>query len=55
MGQLYEYRGITPTIAPSAVLFDSAEITGDVVIGERTIIGAGVKIIYTILRHSTAR
>jgi carbonic anhydrase/acetyltransferase-like protein (isoleucine patch superfamily) len=45
MGQLYEYRGITPTIAPSAVLFDSAEITGDVVIGERTIIGAGVKII----------
>ena len=34
-----------PTIAPTAVLFDSAEITGDVVIGERTIIGAGVKII----------
>jgi carbonic anhydrase/acetyltransferase-like protein (isoleucine patch superfamily) len=27
------------------VLFDSAEVTGDVVIGERTIIGAGVKII----------
>jgi carbonic anhydrase/acetyltransferase-like protein (isoleucine patch superfamily) len=43
--QLYNYHGITPTVAPSAVLFDSAEVTGDVVIGERTIIGAGVKII----------
>ena len=45
MGQLYEYRGILPTIADSAVLFPTAEITGDVVVGERTIIGAGVKII----------
>jgi carbonic anhydrase/acetyltransferase-like protein (isoleucine patch superfamily) len=45
MGQLYAYRGIVPTIAASAVLFPSAEITGDVVIGDRTIIGAGVKII----------
>jgi carbonic anhydrase/acetyltransferase-like protein (isoleucine patch superfamily) len=45
MGQLYTYRGIVPTIADSAVVFPSAEITGDVVIGERTIIGAGVKII----------
>jgi carbonic anhydrase/acetyltransferase-like protein (isoleucine patch superfamily) len=45
MGQLYAYRGILPTIAPSAVLFPTAEITGDVVVGERTIIGAGVKII----------
>ena len=45
MAQLYNYRGITPTIARSAVLFDSAEVTGDVVIGERTIIGSGVKII----------
>jgi carbonic anhydrase/acetyltransferase-like protein (isoleucine patch superfamily) len=45
MGQLYGYRGIVPTIADSAVVFDSAEITGDVVVGERTIIGAGVKII----------
>jgi carbonic anhydrase/acetyltransferase-like protein (isoleucine patch superfamily) len=43
--QLYDYQGITPTVAASAVLFDSAEVTGDVVIGERTIIGAGVKII----------
>jgi len=45
MAKLYDYGGILPTIAPTAVLFDSAEITGDVVIGERTIIGAGVKII----------
>jgi len=45
MGQLYSYRGILPVVASSAVLFPSAEITGDVVIGERTIIGAGVKII----------
>ena len=45
MGQIYDYRGITPTIAKSAVVFPTAEITGDVVIGERTVIGAGVKII----------
>jgi carbonic anhydrase/acetyltransferase-like protein (isoleucine patch superfamily) len=45
MGQIYDYRGTTPTVAASAVLFPTAEVTGDVVIGERTIIGAGVKII----------
>jgi carbonic anhydrase/acetyltransferase-like protein (isoleucine patch superfamily) len=45
MGQLYDYRGVTPSIAASAVLFPTAEITGDVVIGEGSIIGAGVKII----------
>jgi carbonic anhydrase/acetyltransferase-like protein (isoleucine patch superfamily) len=45
MGQLYAYRGTLPTIAASATLFPTAEITGDVVVGERTIIGAGVKII----------
>jgi carbonic anhydrase/acetyltransferase-like protein (isoleucine patch superfamily) len=45
MGQLYAYRDKTPQIADSAVLFDSAEITGDVEVGEGTIIGAGVKII----------
>jgi carbonic anhydrase/acetyltransferase-like protein (isoleucine patch superfamily) len=45
MGQLYDYRGIVPTIASTAVLFPSAELTGDVVVGESTIIGAGVKII----------
>ena len=45
MGELYAYRGILPTIAPTATLFATAEITGDVVVGDRTIIGAGVKII----------
>jgi carbonic anhydrase/acetyltransferase-like protein (isoleucine patch superfamily) len=45
MDQLYAYRGIVPTITASAILFPTAEITGDVVVGERTIIGAGVKII----------
>lgn len=45
MGQLYAYRGIVPTVAASATLFPTAELTGDVVVGERTIIGAGVKII----------
>jgi carbonic anhydrase/acetyltransferase-like protein (isoleucine patch superfamily) len=45
MGQLYAYRDILPTIAATAALFPTAEITGDVVVGERTIIGAGVKII----------
>jgi carbonic anhydrase/acetyltransferase-like protein (isoleucine patch superfamily) len=45
MGQLYAYRDTTPTVASSAIVFDSAEITGDVVIGEESIIGAGVRII----------
>jgi len=45
MTQLYVYRGIVPTVAASATLFPTAELTGDVVVGERTIIGAGVKII----------
>ena len=45
MGQLYAYRGTWPTIAESATLFPTAEITGDVVVGDRSIIGAGVKII----------
>ena len=45
MGKLYAYRDIVPTIAPTAVLFDSAEITGDVHIGDGAVIAAGVKII----------
>jgi carbonic anhydrase/acetyltransferase-like protein (isoleucine patch superfamily) len=45
MAQLYRYKDKSPEIAPDAVLFDSAEITGDVVIGARTIIGAGVRIV----------
>jgi carbonic anhydrase/acetyltransferase-like protein (isoleucine patch superfamily) len=45
MGTLYAYRGKTPSIGAGTVLFDSAEITGDVVIGADSLIGAGVKII----------
>ena len=45
MGRLYAYRDKTPQVADTAVLFDSAEITGDVVVGEGSIIGAGVRII----------
>jgi carbonic anhydrase/acetyltransferase-like protein (isoleucine patch superfamily) len=45
MGHLYAFRDTLPTIASSAFLFPTAEITGDVVVGARTIIGAGVKII----------
>jgi carbonic anhydrase/acetyltransferase-like protein (isoleucine patch superfamily) len=45
MGKLYAYRDIVPTVDPTAVLFDSAEVTGDVHIGGGAVIGAGVKII----------
>ena len=45
MGTTYEYRGTWPEVHDTAVLFDSAELTGDVRVGARTIIGAGVKII----------
>ena len=37
MGTLYAYRDKTPSIGAGAVLFDSAEITGDVIIGEDTL------------------
>ncbi|HJW08402.1 MAG TPA: DapH/DapD/GlmU-related protein [Holophagaceae bacterium] len=45
MGRLYAYRGRTPQVDGSAVLFESAELTGDVTVGPGSIIGAGVKII----------
>ena len=45
MGQLYAYRDRQPTIGDGTVLFDTAEITGDVHIGTDCVIGAGVKII----------
>jgi carbonic anhydrase/acetyltransferase-like protein (isoleucine patch superfamily) len=45
MGTLYAYRDKEPVLGSGTVLFDSAEITGDVVVGEDTLIGAGVKII----------
>ena len=42
MGQLYAYRDKTRRIADTAVRFDSAEITGDVVVGDGSSVGAGV-------------
>lgn len=45
MGKLYSFQGKTPQIGKNCYLFDSAEITGDVLIGDNCIIGAGVKII----------
>ncbi len=45
MGRLYAYQDKLPQVAASALLLDSAEITGDVLVGADTIIGAGVKII----------
>ncbi|MDQ1361837.1 MAG: hypothetical protein QOJ44_2214 [Acidimicrobiaceae bacterium] len=45
MGRLYEFRGTWPKVSESATLFESAELTGDVVVGADTIIGAGVKIL----------
>ena len=45
MGQLYVYRDREPAVDPTATLFDSAEVTGDVTIGAGSIIGAGVRII----------
>ena len=41
MGTLYAYRDKTPSIGAGTLLFDSAEITGDVVMGEDSLIGAG--------------
>lgn len=45
MGELYEYSGKYPEISKSALLYDSAEITGDVIVGEHTVIASGVRII----------
>lgn len=45
MGKLYEFGDQSPQVAETALIFDSAEITGDVVIGEHSIIGSGVRIV----------
>lgn len=45
MGVLHTYRGKTPQVADSAYIADTAELTGDVVVGERSVIAAGVRII----------
>ncbi len=45
MGQLYTFRDKHPLVHPTATLFSSAEVSGDVVIGAGCIIGPGVRII----------
>ena len=45
MGKLHGYKDKHPVVSKSAKLFDTSEVTGDVVIGDNTIIAAGVKII----------
>lgn len=45
MGKLYPYGSAYPNISDSATLFDSAELTGDVSVGDNSVIAAGVKII----------
>ncbi len=45
MGGRYVFQGGKPSIADRAVVFDSAEISGDVVVGEGCVIGARVHII----------
>ncbi len=45
MGKLYNYKDKHPKISDSAYIYDSAEITGDVIVGDNSIIGSGVKII----------
>ena len=45
MGKTYAFGDKVPVVDASAFLFDTAEITGDVVIGRNAVIAAGVKII----------
>lgn len=45
MGKLYNYGDKYPKVSNSAYIFDTAEVTGDVTIGENTIIGSGVRIV----------
>lgn len=45
MGKMYTYKHKHPKHSNSSIIFDTAEITGDVEIGENTIIGHGVRIV----------
>ncbi len=45
MGKLYEYANKYPKLSETAYIYDSAEVTGDVTIGDNSIIGSGVRII----------
>ncbi len=45
MGEFYEYGGKYPVVSGSSVIYDLAEITGDVIIGANAVIASGVRII----------
>ena len=45
VGKLYEYGTKYPIVSDSAFIYDSAEITGDVIIGDNSVIASGVRII----------
>lgn len=45
MGKLFKFGDKEPQVASSAYIYDSAELTGDVSVGENSIIGSGVRII----------
>lgn len=45
MSNLYLFGDKFPAVASTAFIYDTAEITGDVIIGENSVIGSGVKII----------
>lgn len=45
MNNLYEFNGKLPVISDSTYIYDSAEITGDVIIGENSVVASGVRII----------
>jgi carbonic anhydrase/acetyltransferase-like protein (isoleucine patch superfamily) len=45
MGKLYSYKDKYPSIGEGTYLADDAEVTGDVIIGKNSIIGAGARII----------
>lgn len=45
MGKLYEFNKKYPKVSESALIYDSAEVTGDVIIGDNSVIGSGVRII----------
>lgn len=45
MGKLYEHNNKYPNVSDSAYIYDTAEITGDVIIGDNSKIASGVKII----------
>jgi carbonic anhydrase/acetyltransferase-like protein (isoleucine patch superfamily) len=45
MGTLHPFKNKLPVIGQSSIVYDTAEITGDVTIGDKCVIGSGVKII----------